>query len=256
MNAWDSYETRLSYSKEIKQSLTRERTKDRLAKQMSTNLSYDDVTINGEKRQISVIDETEFNKKKIHSLPKENLEHGAIVEWSGSIWLITEIDVHKELYSTGRMERCNHLLRWINDSGEIIERWCIVEDGTKYLIGEKSNNIMAIGDARIAVTVGKDIETCKLNRGYRFIIDDLDSGAPLAYQITKPNKLYNIYDNKGVFRFILNEVNRTDNDNLELRIADYYNWHPKKDKIESDVKNRPPFDGTTDSPERESEVWI
>ena len=72
----------------------------------------------------------------------------------------------------------------------------------------------------------KDKDTIELGRGKRFLIDDMDSNTVLAYQITKPNKLYNIYDGKGVFRFILNEVEVTDDDNTELRIADYYNWKP------------------------------
>ncbi len=85
---------------------------------------------------------------------------------------------------------------------------------------------MTIGDARLALTIGKDEDTIELQRGLRFIIDDTDSEAALAYQITKPNKLFNVYNGKGVFRFILNEVNLTKEDNLALRIADFTSWKP------------------------------
>ena len=97
---------------------------------------------------------------------------------------------------------------------------------TTDLIGEKPRELITIGDARIALTIGKDADTIELCRGMRFLIDDSDSDDILAYQITKPNKLFNIYDGKGVFRFILNEVQLTDFDNKELRIADYSNWQP------------------------------
>ena len=96
--------------------------------------------------------------------------------------------------------------------------------------------MMAIGDARIAVTIGKDRDTNKLSRGRRFLIDDMDSDEVLAYQITKPNKLFNVYNGKGVFRFILNEVNLTDDDNVEARIADYYSWKPRVEMPEPDTK--------------------
>lgn len=197
----------------------------------------------GRNVQLAIVDEKEdFNSKKIFSMPGEDLAHGSLVEWADSIWLVTAINARKDFCSEGRMQRCNYKLKWIDDSGNIIQRWCIVEDGTKYLIGEKTADIMSIGDARIAVTIGKDPDTDKIRRGRRFLIDDMDSPEVLAYQLTKPNKLYNIYNGCGVFRFILNEVNVTDNDNIELRIADYYNWTPKHKRPVPDVKT----DGTLD----------
>ena len=48
----------------------------------------------------------------------------------------------------------------------------------------------------------------------------------LAYEITKPNKMFNVYNGKGVFRFILQEVQLTPDDNKQLRIADYTKWKP------------------------------
>jgi hypothetical protein len=161
-------------------------------------------------------------------MPGEALEHGGIVNFAHSKWLITDLDANDEVYASGMMQRCNYLLKWLNADGRVIEKWCIVEDGTKYLIGEHQGNIMTIGDARIAITIGKDNDTDEIGRGKRFLIDDMDSKSVLAYQVTKPNKLSNIYNGKGVFKFILNEVNMTDDDNIELRIADYYNWQPHR----------------------------
>ena len=120
---------------------------------------------------------------------------------------------------------CNSIFYWLQYG---------VEGSFEFYINIES--IISIGDARIAVTIGKDKDTNKLVRGMRFLIDDMDSTQVLAYQITKPNKLYSVYDGEGVFRFILNEVNLTDNDNVELRIADYYSWVPKKNRVPSDVQ--------------------
>ena len=132
------------------------------------------------------------------------------------------------------------------------------------LIGEKPKQLLTIGDARIAITVGKDEDTIELSRGMRFLIDDSDSDDVLAYQITKPNKLFNIYDNKGVFRFILNEVQLTADDNKELRIADYYNWKPHTeldgDHIDRDCTVAHIVSVATEAasapPDDEKEVWL
>ena len=113
---------------------------------------------------------------------------------------------------------------------------------------------MAIGDARIAVTVGKDSETNYLKRGMRFLIDDMDSEEVLAYEITKPNKLFNVYNGKGIFRFIMNESNVTPYDNLEARVADYYNWSPETERAKPDVKVGATFEKIAEDAKEEKEA--
>lgn len=236
MGVWKDYESRLGVTGGTERTSALNHAQDQMRRKMMSSLSYKTAVVDGTEQNVAIIDERDFNAKKIYSMPGDDLPHGGLVNWADSMWLITEINAHKEVYTEAKMLQCNHILKWINDDGNIIERWCVVEDGTKYLIGEKEEKMMTIGDARIAVTVGKDADTAKLNRGKRFLIDDSDSNSVLAYQITKPNKLFNVYNGRGVFRFILNEVNLTDNDNVELRIADYYNWKPKKDRMLSDIK--------------------
>lgn len=123
---------------------------------------------------------------------------------------------------------------------------------------------MAIGDARIAITVAKDEDTVELERGLRFIVDDADSENVLAYQITKPNKLFNVFNGKGVFRFILNEVNLTENDNKKLMIADYNNWKPEM-ALDSDHRDseytvaqivQAAQESAAVTPDDDKEVWL
>lgn len=232
MSVWDTYNARLVVNGNTRRENALARTQGYINRKLSSSLSYQPITINNVSQKVSIVDTEELNIKTICALPGESLLHGGIVDWEGNKWLITEIDAHNEVYEKGTMQQCNHLLRWRDLSGNIIEKWSIVEDGTKYLIGEKQEDIMSVGDARIAVTVPKDSDTVNLKRGNRFLIDDVDTGEVLAYQITKPNRLYNIFNNKGIFRYILKEVNPTDNDNLELRVADYY---------------QPPMNTSTDS---------
>ena len=226
-DAWDMYTQKMSHIGPSKRDMWVNHTQQSLKRRFLDSPSCFRVTINGVK-QLAVIEhyKNEFTYKKILALPGEHLEHGGIVDFADNKWLITEMDANNEIYERGVMRQCNHILRWIGKDGRLREKWCVVEDGTKYLIGERSEDIMAIGDGRMAVTIGKDKETVELCRGLRFLIDDTDSEFVTAYQITKSNKLFNSFNGKGVFRFILNEVQLQDGDNKELRIADYSNWYP------------------------------
>lgn len=205
-----------------------DRTQLLIDRKIRNSPSCREVLINGQKQVVSITHRQNMSEKYICAMPGERLKHGGIVEFANNRWLITEVDADNEVYERGLMLQCNHKLRWIGKDGKLKEKWCVVEDGTKYLIGEYTENIMAIGDARIALTVGKDEDTLELSRGMRFLIDDPDSESVIAYQITKPNKLFNVYNGEGVFKFILTEVNLTDADNITLRIADYANWAPPK----------------------------
>lgn len=214
------------------------------AKSSLAQMSYDSpscryVKVDGVLQPVLITHRQSLGEKRICSIPGEHLPHGGIVDFANSMWLITELDADDEIYDRGIMLRCNYLLRWIGSDGKLKEEWCVVEDGTKYLIGEYAEDMMSIGDARIAVTIRKDDDTNELCRGARFLIDDPDTDKPLAYQITKPNKLFNVFNGDGVFKFILNEVQLTKNDNVELRIADYTSWKPSNakdgDHIDSDM---------------------
>lgn len=222
MSDWSSYEDRLAIDSSMLRANTVRRAKQRFAIRAKSTPSFKTVLINGEQRAVTILNTQYHNIKNIFSMPNETLEAGNYVDWVDNRWLIISVDADEELYSRAQMKQCNHLLKWVNREGAIVEKWCIVEDGTKYLIGEKTKELLTIGDARIAITIPKDSDTVDLNRGKRFIVDDVDSTEPIAYEITKPNRLFSIFENEGVYRFILKEVNTTANDNLELRIADYY----------------------------------
>ena len=264
MESWELYEKRLQPVGHTKREMWLGHTKASIRRRLLASPSCREVLINGVLQTVSIVHQSEMTVKKICALPDEHLVHGGLVDFAGSKWLITDIDADNEVYEKGLMLQCNHILRWISRDGVLREKWCHVEDGTKYLIGEKASEMMSIGDARIAITIGKDPETTELSRGLRFLIDDTDSESVLAYQITKPNKLFNVYNGKGVFKFILNEVNLTDADNKTLRIADYTTWHPTteldSDHVDSDFTVAEIVSAAKEAAQKDrddnKEVWI
>lgn len=232
MSVWEQY----GYLNSKTQRDTRlDREKKLLLRKLPNSLSYHGVLIDGIEQQVAIINTDNLDTKHIYSLPGEDIPHGGYVEWMDNHWLVTERDANTEIYTKATMLQCNFLLKWVDDDDIIHEQWCIVEDGTKYLTGEYEdrNFVVTRGDSRIAVTIAKNEFTNKLGRRNRFIIDDPKSLQPLAYALTKPLKLGHTYNDMGVFKFVLQEVNTTDDDNFELGIADYYLHFPKPDSGET-----------------------
>lgn len=230
MNPWDLYDSRRMVHGNTKRQTTYRRAYGRLTDKVVDSLSFHTAVVDGTERQLSIINSDNLNEKKILTMPGEDIDCGGIVEWMDNHWLITEKDANNELYARAKMEQCNYLLKWVDpDSKQIIERWCIIEDGTKYLTGEYGDRqfVFLRGDSRISITIARDEYTVKLDRESRFLVDDYESGTVLAYRLTKPFKLSGVFNNKGIYRFVLSECTTEDTDNIPLHIPDYYKYFPR-----------------------------
>ena len=132
MTPWSVYESRRSVHGDTLRRTRFIREYGLLTDKAVNSLSFHSAIIDGEERQLSIINSDNLNEKTLLTMPGEDLDCGAIVEWMDNHWLITEKDANNELYTRAKMEQCNYLLKWIDpEEKKIIERWCIVEDGTK-----------------------------------------------------------------------------------------------------------------------------
>ena len=233
MSIWDSYENRIAARGKSKRETFLHREQHMLSTKLPDNLSYHTAVIDGRSCNVGIINSDNLNEKKIYSTASGNIKSGSLVEWMNNHWLVTELDASTEVYTKAKMIQCNHLLKWIDDTGNICEQWSIVEDGTKYLTGEYEdrNFIVTRGDSRIALTIAKNKDTVKFRRDDRFLIDDPDSSDKLSYLLTKPLKVGKVYNSDGVYSFVLQEVVSTDDDNHELGIADYYKHFPRDPSV-------------------------
>lgn len=230
MGVWSKYENRMKTSGATRRDSMLNREIKFINNKLPHSLSYHTVNIDNVEQNVAIINTDILTMKFIFSMPGEVIPHGALVYWEDCYWLVTEIDVNNEVYMRAKMEQCNYLLKWIDDSSNILEQWCIIEDGTKYLVGEfeDRNFVITRGDSRIQMRIARNENTIKFNRESRFLIDDPDSKVKLSYQLTKPMKLGNIYNGNGVYSFVLQETNSTDFDNHELAIPDYYKHFPRE----------------------------
>ena len=246
MSPWEIYQDRIQAHGGTKRGAGYVREVRTLRDKLPDSLSYHHATIFspengfniteetwrelGDERDVAIINSDNLNEKYIYSLPEEDIELGSLVSWMDNYWLVTERDANTTVYTRAKLLQCNYLLKWIAKDGTIIEQWCAVEDGTKYLTGEFEDRhfIVVRGDSRIAVTIARNRYTTKLGRENRFLIDDPDSELKLAYTLSKPFKLTGTYNNHGIFKFVLQEVETTENDNQDLMIADYYKVFPRE----------------------------
>ena len=191
MSLWNTYNARLNAHGGDKRAAILQREQRFLAAKMPNGLSYHQLIVDGVPRNMSVINSDNLNMKTLCTIPGETLPYGGVVEWMNQHWLITELDANNEVYTRGIMQQCNYQLCWIADDKSIQKRWCVVEDGTKYLTGEYGDNeyIITRGDSRISLTIPKDEYTIRFNRDNRFLIDDCAAPNVLAYRLTKPFKL-------------------------------------------------------------------
>lgn len=190
---------------------------------LPASLSYYTCIIDGEERNCGIVSSNNTDQKKIISMPGERLLCGSYVQWMDNTWLITQLEASYQLYQTAIMRQCNYLLRWVNDEGAVISRWVYAQDGTKYMTGEYYQGMLTVGDARYQVTMPRDEQTAKINRGDRFIIDDPMTPNPMAFEVTKPNRVSNTYvDEHGVYITMMVESNLRQDDNTDLMIANYY----------------------------------
>jgi hypothetical protein len=256
MNPWATYASRNLAKGGTRYGTSKQRAHNSLTAKIPGNLSYQTVTVDGVEREVAIIDSDNLDTKSIYSMPGEDLVHGGLVEWMDNYWLITARDANRTLYTRGTMRQCNYLLRWVAEDKTIVERWCIVEDGTKYLTGEYGDNdyVVVRGDSRISLTLAKDKYSIQLGRENRFLIDDYDAKDVLAYRLTKPFKLGGTYGGNGVLCFVLTECATEDTDDLERHIANYYDHFPRPlrpgtedDQLEDAVVSGATADADADS---------
>lgn len=230
-NMWDKYEARMNARGLTQRDESLRREQRWLASRLKDSLSYHVAIVDGEERNVAIVNSDNLNEKTMFSMPGEDFHIGLLVEWMNNHWLITEKDANNEIYTKVKLLQCNYLLKWIevvDDTPTIMEQWCVIDDGTKYMTGEYSDRLFIVtnGDTRIALTIGRNQHTAKFDRRTRILVDDPLSDIKMCFNLTKPLKVGNRYNEEGCYKFVLSEANTTDYDNFDLMIPDYFKYFP------------------------------
>lgn len=229
MATFDSYKARVLQRGDTMRERTLFYEKKHIKELAVNSLSCKDCKVNGVDQKIVIDDGTLPYYKNIKSLPDEYFDAGDYVTWAGAAWLVVSCDWDKEVYTYGKMQQCNYILKWQNNDAEVIERWSVVMSASKYNNGEKYNNIIVVGSNQLMVYLPIDEETLKLKSDKRLMVD-FNIESPKCYDITRVDTVtmgYDgtaepRYDGKGCILLVLTETEiNPDVDRVDLMLCDY-----------------------------------
>lgn len=229
MADFDSYKGRVKFRGDTVRERTLYREKRFLAENAINSLSCKDCLVNGVEQKLVIDDGTLPYYKNVKSLPDEYFNAGDLVEWTDAMWLIVSCDWDKEVYTYGKMQQCNYILKWQDEDASVIERWSVVLSASKYNNGETYNNVIVVGSNQLMVYLPIDEETLKLKSNRRLMVD-FNTTNPKCYDITRVDTVtmgYDgvaqpVYDGKGCILLVLTETEfNPDVDRVDLMLCDY-----------------------------------
>lgn len=224
-NIWNLYDKLIKADGETLRDRSISRAKRDYVSTSETSLSRKIAKINNEERQFLIVSQgnNSMHTKTITSMPDEKFYDGDYIVWNNRHWLITETDSEDEIYSRGTIRECQRTIRWQNKNGEIVERWCVVEDKNTGK-GINSNEKIDLINTIFYVLLPLDEETMKIHRYQRFIID-VDMEEPNTYVVSDRNVISKIYcpeNQRGIIGLTLTQDERSQTkDDIENVIADY-----------------------------------
>ena len=231
MADFDSYKARVQFRGTTQRERTLYQEKRNLKINAVNSLSCKDCLVNGVAQKLIIDDGTLPYYKDVKSLPDEYFDAGDYVEWADAMWLMVSCDWDKEVYTYGKMQQCNYVLKWQNTDADVIERWSVVLSASKYNNGEKYNNVIVVGSNQLMVYLPIDEETLKLRSDKRLMVD-FNTESPKCYDITRVDTVtmgYDgtaepRYDGKGCILLVLTETEiNPDVDRVDLMLCDYVN---------------------------------
>jgi len=231
MADFDSYKARVQFRGATQRDRTLYQEKRKLKINAVNSLSCKDCLVNGVPQKLVIDDGTLPYYKDVKSLPDEYFDAGDLVEWTGAMWLIVSCDWDKEVYTYGKMQQCNYVLKWQNTDADVIERWSVVLSASKYNNGQLYNNVIVVGSNQLMVYLPNDSETLKLGSNKRVMVD-FNTDKPKCYDVTRVDTVtmsYDgvaepAYDGKGCILLVLTETEiNPDVDRIDLMLCDYIN---------------------------------
>ena len=229
MSDFDTYKARVKLRGDTARDRTLYNEKRNIRLNAVNSLSCKACKVNGVDQSLIIDDGTLPYYKEVKSLPDEYFNAGDMVEWAGAMWLIVSCDWDKEVYTYGKAQQCNYVLKWQNESATTIERWSVVLSASKYNNGQLYNNVIVFGSNQLMVYLPLDSETLKLSSNKRLMVD-FNTDAPKCYDVTRVDTVtmsYDgvaepAYDGKGCVLLVLTETEfNPDVDRVDLMLCDY-----------------------------------
>ena len=232
---WNSYFNFLSAEGQTEKQRMINQARYDLKHNYKSTLSHKCVCIDGIEHNVLILsmntNSGTTNEKKIVMMPNDCLHIGQYVTWNNDKWLVTDINDDKEISYTGKIEKCNAVLKFQNTNNEIVSYQVVKKESTGS--NTKTSNYVEIisGNYELYVPFNKD--TAKISINKRFILWN-QGNVPEVYKLIRLTPVLEHVDpiKTGYLIFTMErDVYNPNTDNAELMIADYVDDTHSGEKI-------------------------
>ena len=152
---------------------------------------------------------------------------GSLFYFDDNYWVTYNIEKIKNLATSAMVRRCNNVLRWTDENGNVYQEYCSIDYAVKRPVDSKRTADPVVPTAFIGIYAQLNENTRKIKSGQRFLFGNTDNWV-----------CFRVYGG-GVQNFLNRETTdndsakllqllagtdyvNADTDNISLGIADYY----------------------------------
>jgi len=214
LNSISDYKKRVGKQKNVESS-TVKHAKHSIKTFFRHSPSFEEVLLNNDevKVPVQIVSDAKIpTVKTILMEPGYTIRAGQMVKRSnGETWLCLSDDPN-DVYVSGKIERCNFDLKWINKEGQLQTFPSILYFNARSNFGTEEDKVMNLPAGRRQIVVSKNNQTHSIQRDTRFIIGNE------AFKVIDTDYM----SDDGLVNLSLqsDQINVT-TDNIELGIADY-----------------------------------
>lgn len=231
---WDIYDDFLKQKRYVSKNHNIEYAQNSLYDLANNDASFQkDATRNGELQPLLALREAD-NTCKITIMPEDEMFVGDIVGCYGEHWIVVDVYTDEYGITTGTMWLCNHLLKFQNYGSDILETYCVIDDGTYSKLTQKS---ITTAEAQYSMYLPLNSDTEKFYIDKRFAISDMyNKQGQKVLQVMQATWIDKIYQSGGKGNHLLkirlqSDVYDANKDSVEHMVCDYI------DKGENDGVN-------------------
>lgn len=168
---------------------------------------------------------------------------GMYIYYEDRYWLITGYPGNNGIYEKVTLSLCQFKIKWQNDNGKVIERWCNGTSASKYDTGRTGNQYVILTSNNFTVLLPDDDDSASLD-GKRVFIDRNINNPRKVFKITRSDDILYLFGEThgGILSFIADKNEFDPNcDRPDLGICNYIDpnifKNPELPKDNSSIDN-------------------
>lgn len=145
---------------------------------------------------------------------------GYYIYYKNRYWLIVGLVDDNGMYEKAVLKLCNWKIAWLNEKGNVVERWCNIESASQYNNGQRDNRQYILRTDQLLICMPDDDECLMLDSGKRFIIDkrinvyekligedesSVTSYKLITYQVTRNDSVLYNYVDSGHYEILVTQ---------------------------------------------------